>query len=316
MNILIAGAGAIGVALGASLASQGMDVTFYARANTAAAIREGGVKRTGIFGELSVSAGQVHVTEDMKELLPGSIDRVLVCAKTLANNEISEKLYLNRRILAADGCIVLMQNGWGNDRPYLRFFDRTQLFQARVITGFTREAPNISRVTVHTAPILFGSLYGTETSKMQSLAEAVSASGIPSEVTEQLSEALWAKMLYNTTLNPLGAIFNVPYGKLSESEHTKRLMDAMIRETFAVMSAYGYKTFWNTPEEYMTAFYGKLVPDTYAHRSSTLQDIEKKQKTEIGTLNGCIVRLAEEKGISVPTHSMICEMIGALEDWF
>lgn len=316
MNILIAGAGAIGVALGASLASQGMDVTFYARSNTAAAIRAGGVKRTGIFGEVSLPAGQVHVAEDLSALPPGSVDRVLVCAKTLANEEISEKLNENRMLLASDGCIILLQNGWGNDRPYLRFFDRMQLFQARVITGFTREAPNISRITVHTAPILFGSLYGTETSGLKPLAEAISASGIPSEVTDQLSEALWAKMLYNTTLNPLGAVLNVPYGTLTESEHTKKLMNAMIRETFMVMNAYGYKTFWSTPEEYMEAFYGKLVPDTYAHRSSTLQDIEKKQKTEIGTLNGCIVRLAQEKGLSVPTHNMICELIGALEDWF
>lgn len=316
MNILIAGAGAIGVALGASLASQGMDVTFYARANTAAAIRADGVKRTGIFGELSVSAGQVHVAEDLSALSPGSIDRVLVCSKTLANEEISRKLNENRGLLAADGCIVLLQNGWGNDRPFLRFFEQPQLFQARVITGFTREAQNVSRVTVHTAPILFGSLYGVEASRLQPLAAAISASGIPSEVTDRLAEALWAKMLYNTTLNPLGAILNVPYGKLTESEHTKGLMNAMIRETFAVMNAYGYKTFWNTPEEYMEAFYGRLVPDTYAHRSSTLQDIEKKQRTEIATLNGCIVRLAEEKGLPVPTHSMICEMIRALEDWF
>lgn len=316
MNILIAGAGAIGVALGASLASQGMNVTFYARKNTAAAIRAGGVKRTGIFGELSAAAGEVHVVEELDLLPPGSIDRVLVCSKTLANEEISEKLDRNRALLASDGCIILLQNGWGNDRPYLRFFEQSQLFQARVITGFTREAPNISRVTVHTAPILFGSLYGAEASRLKPLAKAISASGIPSEVTDQLAEALWAKMLYNTTLNPLGAILNVSYGKLTESEHTKGLMNAMINETFAVMDAYGYKTFWNTPEEYMDTFYGKLVVDTYAHRSSTLQDIEKKQKTEIGTLNGCIVRLAQEKGLSVPTHSMICEMIGAMEDWF
>lgn len=31
-----------------------------------------------------------------------------------------------------------------------------------------------------------------------------------------------------------------------------------------------------------------LYPDTFAHRASTLQDIEKCQDTEIDTLNCCI----------------------------
>ena len=90
-------------------------------------------------------------------------------------------------------------------------------------------------------------------------------------------------------------------------------MDRLIQETFAVMDACGYYTFWENAEAYQKDFYGKLIPDTYAHRSSTLQDIEKKQQTEIHTLNGCIVSLAEKHGIQVPTHRMICEMILTLE---
>ena len=316
MDILIVGSGAIGIAIGASLASRGMNVTFYARENTAKAIEDGGVKRTGIFGEIDIPGDRVGVVRQLSELAADSVDVCLVCAKTLANDEISVKLNENRKILRQNGVIALLQNGWGNDQAYLRFFDRTQLFHARVITGFTREKPNVSRVTVHTAPILFGSLYGCDPEPLLPVAEAINDAGIESALTDKLSEALWAKMLYNTTLNPLGAVLNVPYGRLAESAHTKNLMNRLIDETFLVMNAYGYRTFWNTPDEYKEVFYAKLVPDTKEHRSSTLQDLEKKQHTEIETLNGCIVRLAEEKGIAVPTHRCIVEMIRAIEDWF
>lgn len=61
-------------------------------------------------------------------------------------------------------------------------------------------------------------------------------------------------------------------------------------------------------------FYGKLIPDTFAHRSSTLQDIEKRQKTEIETLNGCILRIGKKYGVQTPTHVMIVEMIRGIED--
>ncbi len=39
-------------------------------------------------------------------------------------------------------------------------------------------------------------------------------------------------MLYNTTLNPLGAILNMSYGQLSETRHLISIMNALIDESF------------------------------------------------------------------------------------
>ncbi|MGN1031290.1 MAG: ketopantoate reductase family protein, partial [Butyricicoccaceae bacterium] len=185
---------------------------------------------------------------------------------------------------------------------------------ARIITGFQRSAPNVSNITVHTAPILFGSLYGYDNSGLAPIAQSLSDSGIPSELSDQIGEALWAKLLYNTTLNPLGAILRVPYGVLAACPSSHAIMDGLIEESFAVMHAAGYRTFWETPEQYREAFYGKLVPDTKDHRASTLQDIEKGCPTEIRTLNGCIVDMADKLGIDVPQHRMIVRLIGAIEE--
>ena len=91
-------------------------------------------------------------------------------------------------------------------------------------------------------------------------------------------------------------------------------MNRLIEETFAVMKAAGYKTFWNNAKEYQDIFYSKLVPDTFAHRASTLQDIEKRQKTEIDTLNGCIQRLGKKHNVPTPVHDMIVELIRGIED--
>ena len=121
-------------------------------------------------------------------------------------------------------------------------------------------------------------------------------------------------MLYNTTLNPLGAILNMSYGELASSQHLVGIINRMIEETFAVMDAAGYKTFWKNAQEYQEVFYGKLLPDTFAHRSSTLQDIEKGHRTEISMLNGCLIRLGEEHHVPTPTHKMIVELIRGIED--
>ena len=45
MNILVIGAGSVGIGLAASVASQGADVSIYARGKTAKAIKENGVTK-------------------------------------------------------------------------------------------------------------------------------------------------------------------------------------------------------------------------------------------------------------------------------
>lgn len=313
MHILIIGAGAIGVALGASLQEKGHQISFLASERTGAAIEKNGVTKTGLFGDVHIPAGETPVYYDYASLPADTYDYILICVKTMANEEVAKQLSEQIGCLKKDGILVIMQNGWGNDRPYLAYFDPSIVYNARVITGFQRSKPNESCITVHTAPILIGSLHGFPCEKAAPLAEAISACGIPSEATDEVGKALWAKMLYNCTLNPLGAILKVPYGKLADCEATVDLMNRLIHETFAVMKASGHTTFWDTPEEYIDTFYQKLIPDTYEHRSSTFQDMEKKKKTEIETLTGCILRLGKEYGIDTPTHQTIYEQVLFLE---
>ena len=53
-------------------------------------------------------------------------------------------------------------------------------------------------------------------------------------------------------------------------------MNNIIDEIFTVIKAANYKVEWDSSDEYKKLFYSKLIPDTYNHKSSTLQDIEKK----------------------------------------
>ena len=313
MKVLVIGTGAVGCAMAIATAHAGMDTAVVARGANAKAIQENGLKRTGIFGEMTVSPDCITVFESI-DSIDSEYDFVIVATKTMANKEIADELADHPAILGGNGKIVLFQNGWGNDEPYLVHFSTTQVYNARVITGFERTLPWVTNVTVHTAPILLGSLYKESIDELKPLAKAIRDSGIPSETSEEIAEALWAKMLYNTTLNPLGAIMNMSYGELAASPHLVCIMNRLIEETFAVMDAAGCKTFWKSHEEYKNIFYSKLVPDTFSHRASTLQDIERHRKTEIDTLNGCIQRLGKKHNVQTPTHDFIIEMIRGIED--
>lgn len=316
MNILVIGSGAVGIGIGSSLLSQGVDISFLASKNTARKMKEDGIKRTGLFTNYFFNPQEFNVYESYEEIPKKTFDYVLITSKTTSNDNISKKLNENRDILKDDFTILIIQNGFGNDQLFLRYFKTTEVYCARIITGFTRPERNISEVTVYTEPILLGSLQGENIEHLKTIADKITASGIKCELSYELDKYLWAKMLYNCSLNALGAILDVTYGKLTENEYTKEIMNNIIDEIFDVIAASPYETLWNTPDEYRKIFYTKLVPDTYNHYSSTHQDIKRKIETEIDTLNGKVIELGEKYGVDVSTNKLIYNLIKAIESDF
>ena len=314
MNILVIGAGGVGIGLATSVASQGADVSIYARGETAKAIKENGIKRCGLFTHYEIR--EIPVYESYEEIPKNHFDYIFICSKTTANDDIAENLNRNRDILKESTKIIIFQNGFGNDEHYLKHFTKKQVFSARVITGFTRPERHISEVTVYTEPILLGSLQGENPDSLQEIANLITASGIKCEITTEVDKYLWAKMLYNCTLNPLGAILDVTYGKLTENQYTLDIMNSIIDEIFEVIKASPYETLWDTADEYRDIFYSKLVPDTYNHYSSTHQDIQRKIPTEIDSLNGKVIQLGKLNNVNVKTNEFIYNLIKAIESTF
>ncbi|MBQ8018389.1 MAG: 2-dehydropantoate 2-reductase [Methanobrevibacter sp.] len=314
MNILLIGAGGVGIGIATSVASQGANVSIYATGETAKSIKENGIRRTGLFTHYEIK--DIPVYETYESIPKDTFDYIFIASKTTANENIAQNLNNHREILKSDTKIIIFQNGFGNDEPYLKYFLKNQVYCARVITGFTRPERYISEVTVYTEPILLGSLQNEDPSHLQEIADLITKSGIKCEVTDEVDKYLWAKMLYNCTLNPLGAILNKTYGELTENPYTLEIMNDIIDEIFEVIKSSPYTTFWDSSDDYKDIFYSKLVPDTYNHYSSTQQDIQKHIKTEIDSLTGKVIQLGEVNNINVSTNKIIYNMIKAIESTF
>ena len=313
---MIIGSGAVGIGLAASMKSQNANISIFARGETAKAIKENGIKRCGLFTHYSFTKDEVNVYETYGEIPKNTFEYVFIASKTTANDDISQKLDIHRAILKDNFKIIIFQNGFGNDEAYLRFFDKSRVFCARVITGFTRPQRHVSEVTVYTEPVLIGSPQKQDPSDLKEIADMITSSGINCELTDEVDKYLWAKMLYNCALNPLGAILDVNYGKLTENEYSIELMNNIIDEIFEVIKASGYETLWHSSDEYKDIFYSKLVPDTYNHYSSTHQDIQRKIKTEIDSLTGKVIELGERNNIDVSTNKIIYNLIKSIESDF
>jgi len=313
MKALIYGAGSVGLGIASCLLKGHSVVDIIARENTVTALRKKGLFRTGLFGDFHASPQSFSAHTSLTEIPPADYDYVLVCVKSFDSLTAATDLSNHKSLLGKNAKIVLFQNGWGNAEIFASFFDSRLIYSARVITGFHRPEPNHVLITVHADPIHIGSLFAALLPDIEPLCESISAGGIPCEKTDAVDKDLWAKMLYNCALNPLSGILDVPYGKLAENEFTRSIMNGIIEEIFAVIAAAGYRTHWQRPADFLEIFYKKLVPATASHKSSTLQDLLAKKKTEIEALNGAVITLAQKHRIKTPCNSTVYNILKFIE---
>ncbi|MBN1591117.1 MAG: 2-dehydropantoate 2-reductase [Pirellulales bacterium] len=310
MNVVVFGAGAVGLGIGSCLIRAGARVTFVARADTQQHLEQQGLQRSGLFGEMQIPPNRFTVVSRIADVgAEEPVDFVLVCIKSFDSPAAAEELS-TAAVGRADSCkIVLFQNGWGNFEVFAQRFEPRRVFNARVITGFRRVAPGHVDVTVHADAIKIGSLAGADVAQVEALARLITEGGIPAQATPTIERDLWAKMLYNCCLNPLGAVLQVKYGRLGDSEATKAIMNEIAGEVFTVMRAAGHETHWDSAVSFLAAFYGQMLPATYAHRSSMLQDLTAGRRTEIDAMSGAVVELGERFGRPTPYNRAMRDLV-------
>jgi len=313
MKALIYGGGAVGLGLASCLLKSKATVDIIARKDTVAALQKNGLIRTGIFGNYRAEPSAFGSYTSPGQIENKTYDYILVCTKSFDSRKAAKNLYEYQSLFGRNTKIVLFQNGWSNAEKFASFFDRQIVYTARVITGFQRQSPNEVVITVHADSIHIGSLFGADVSRVRELSELINSGDIPCRTTDRIDKDIWAKMLYNCALNPLGAILDVPYGKLAEREFTRTIMNGIVEEVFTVMNLAGHETHWQSAKDFLEIFYAELVPDTAEHKSSTLQDIAAKKPTEIEALNGAVIKLAEKFEVDVPYNLIVYNIIKFIE---
>lgn len=306
MRFLIYGAGALGQALGCMLSAGGHQVDLLLRPRFLTRLQNSGLRVRGIFGEFTANPGRLGLYCNIRAAGHG-YDFILLTTKSYDTPAAVQDL---ARLKEPKAVYVSMQNGCGNVEQLAETFGDDCSLGGRVITGFEIKEPGLVEITVSADAIHIGSSKPEqETASASILAQTISEAGHPCIAVPDIHQSLYAKLLYNCSLNPLGAILGVHYGLLGEHEETRGLMNQVIEETFTIIKAHGGKTSWKSAKDYENVFYSTLLPATYNHRPSMLQDLENRKPTEIEALTGYVGKLGEHYGITTPACNHLTALI-------
>jgi 2-dehydropantoate 2-reductase len=308
LRYLILGAGALGSVFGGLLQLAGHSVSFVGRGAHLEALRARGLSLTGIWGEHGPL--KVAATDDPASLTE-TFDAILLCVKAY---DTAATLKSVRHLIGPETLVVSIQNGLGNWEAIADQVGWQRTVGSRVIFGAEVASPGTAKVTVYADKVLVGSpKQAIEPARLERLAADFAQAGIPSELSPLIERFIWRKVLYNASLNPLGAILHCPYGELAGHPEILATMQAIIAEIFAVAAARQVDLGFVSPQAYYRHLLEVELPPTRAHRASMLQDLERGRRTEIDSLNGAIARYGAELGLPTPVNATIAALIRALE---
>jgi len=143
------------------------------------------------------------------------------------------------------------------------------------------------------------------------LGELMTKSGLPTKVVADPRGAIWGKFIFNSVMNPVGAIVMGVNAARYDVPEMRALIDDMAAECVRVAEALGIKL------EFDPMYLVKKIRSGEAplskHAGSMAQDIEAGRETELEAMTGYIVRKAKELGVPVPVTESVYRMARGVE---
>lgn len=299
-KICIVGCGAIGSIFGAHLARL-PDVEVHAydvwKEHTKA-IRERGLRISGA----AEFTARLHATSDAKEIPPCEFG--IVATKSTHTRPAIEQ---TAHIFSDKSAVCSVQNGVGNEEiiaGHVRYVIRGTTFPA----GHVIEPGHVGFDINGDTWIGPFEPTGTPFVRVKELAELLNRAGLKVIALEDARGAQWAKLIFNASTNPVGALTLLHHGAATRYGPTGDLFNRLIDEGLAVAKALGIEVHGD-PRELVKK--GANAPGK--HKASMLQDVLAKRQTEVDFMNGAIVEWGEKVGVATPLNRAMWALIKGLE---
>jgi 2-dehydropantoate 2-reductase len=313
-KICVFGAGAIGGYIGARLAQKAeADISLIARGPHLAAMEANGLTLKQGGESFTV---QPRVTSDPKTL--GPQDFVIVTVKAHALPLVLDQI---QPLLGKDTAILFAQNGL----PWWYFYKHGGPYDGRRIESvdpggkiWERLGPEralgsvVWQAAEMEGPGIIAHAYGDrlpiaepsgeKTARAMLLSKLLMGAGIKSPVRGNLRDEIWLKLWGNLSFNPVSVLTQGTLLQLATDQGTRKVIRAMMEEAQAVAVALGVKFSVDIDERI------GMAEKVGNHRTSMLQDVEAGRATELDSLLGVVIELAQMVGIATPTLNLVYDL--------
>ncbi|MEA5594642.1 putative 2-dehydropantoate 2-reductase [Rivularia sp. UHCC 0363] len=299
----ILGTGALGGFYGAKLQKAGMNVHFLLHRDYQQVCSHGLIieSKDGDF-----NLPQVNAYDDVKNM--PKCDVVVVALKTTQNHLLSKML---PSVVKENGVVLVLQNGFGIEAEI------AEIVGSNIIGGLcflcsNKIAPghihhlDYGQIKLGEYAVNYNSVGITD--KMQLLKEDFENAGISIELTEDLNQARWQKLVWNIPYNGLSVVLDATTNELMADIHTRKLVEQLMQEVAVAAKSTG-RIIDQSFIQMMLDYTVNMKP----YRTSMKIDYDENRPLEIEAIFGNPLRKAQEKGVSLPQIECLYTLLKFLD---
>ena len=314
MRVCIVGAGALGCTIGAALArgsvqGGGEPIEVWLvnrnRDHVDAITRRGLLVRLGDGPAATEHTVRLRAATSTRGI--GPVDVVIVLVKSFATADAARQA---EALLGPETVVLTLQNGLGNEQALASVLGAQRVLQGITYVGGRLIGPGQVSSGVAGKRTVIGELDGRVTPSVRRIADAFGAAGLATEVADDITGAVWDKLLVNVSTGALSALTRLTYGDLMADPGLERTACAAVQEGIDIATALGVSLSVHEPQAIWRSAAQGLPTD---FKTSMLQSIESGRRTEIDVINGALVRDGERTGVPTPVNSTLVAAVRGLE---
>ena len=300
VKVCIVGCGALGSVFAAHLARlSGVEVHAYdVSEEHTRAISDSGLRVSGA-ANFTV---RLHATRDPQQI--PACDFGIFATKSLHTRAAIEQ---TAHVFQDSSAVCSVQNGLGNEEIIAEHVKY-------VIRGATPIAAHLV-APGHVGFEFYSDIWigpfepsGTPYKYVEQLTALLAQAGLQVVCLPDARGWQWTKLIFNSAVNPVGALTQLHHGAATRFPRTDALYEALLQEGESVARALGIQLSGD-PRKMIAE--GARAPGR--RNVSMLQDIRAKRHTEIDFMNGAIADLGEKLGVPVPLNRALWALIKGLE---
>ena len=311
-NVLIVGAGAIGLTLTGWIFPYNVNLHLLARGESVVAIRRRGLKLTQVGQENSSVAVPVNIVESLDEV---SVPEIIIL--TVKNYDLDQTARaIHRQLGGVEPIVASLQNGVENERILPKYFSR--VVYGVVCYNAWREGPG-EAAYVKRGYVVVGALRNDLRAELQSVSDVLNP-GLECFVTDRLLDAAHCKLAINL-INALMALVGFRKRSIESEKILVHMTTRLLEEGVQALQAAGVKEHYlgslpswsdikaavHIPESNENPLYDFIV-NRVGPTSMTQDVFGGKANTELESLNGYMLGLAHRAGVAMPINQAIYEI--------
>lgn len=247
---------------------------------------------------------------DFNYALPGDhankADLVIVATKSSGLESALETM----ESFVGDNTIILSPlNGITSEEIIAEKFGWNKVLYSLFIGHIsTRRAKEVEHDGVGT--LVFGEADNTVVSEnVAAVRDFFDKIGADYEIPQDMLFALWSKFMINVGFNQASAVLLAPYKVFHECSKPMDIAYELMKEVIAIAHKAGIKN----ADKMLDSAMGVIHAMPPAAKSSMLQDVEARRKTEVDLFAGTVCERGRKYGVATPCNDVFLKLIEAID---